>query len=227
MRTFHRSISPAFTLIELLVVIAIIAILAGMILPAISLAKGRTQTIKCLNQLKQMGIATAMYTDEQNDRLPGSQHNLPSWLYSLAKYNGTNIYLCPLDGNSGVNVPRPYSYAVNDFLTPHPAGAPQLNFSKASSVPDDTATLWMGEMQGDILGQDHFHFADFRNSPEPTNPAGGYSTNGFRGQVEDTRHSGAANYLFLDGHVNTIKPAAIPFLLTNIGSKFILPSGRR
>src|SRR6185437_16196027 len=63
----------AFTLIELLMVIAIIGVLAALLFPAFSRAKFKSRNVICLNQLRQLGIATRLYTDENNNLLPSAE----------------------------------------------------------------------------------------------------------------------------------------------------------
>ena len=125
----------AFTLVELLIVISIIAILAALMLPALSKAKAKAQSIQCINNLRQLTIASAAYSADVSQQLPffytwlrvtdNGANNTDLTTGVLYPYlNSRNVYLCPTDvpaksGPVGAGVidnlarARDYSYGIN------------------------------------------------------------------------------------------------------------------
>ena len=113
----------AFTLIELLVVIAIIAILAAMLLPALSAAKQKAWTTSCNSNLRQVGLGLRMFADDNNEFYPESGTSilwgqpdpngsgLHGWMEQIISYtSNTNVYHCPGNVQLPATNQSPFNY---------------------------------------------------------------------------------------------------------------------
>lgn len=204
----------AFTLIELLVVIALIALLAALLLPALGRAKEKAHATACLSGVRQIGMGSRLYADDNDDLLPRSAHQGASWVQTLQPLlSGTNLWRCPRDAN----LTRAYSYALNDFLLPPPAGVGGADYSKTTRIPSPADTFWLGECADRYVFNDHFHFTEAND--------GSYAPASFAAQVAVQRHLSSSTYVFADGHAQLLTWSLVQRQLTSSGSRLVNPEG--
>lgn len=197
----HKSLKRnKFTLIELLVVVAIIAILAGMLLPALSVAKGKAHDINCKNNLKQLGTFFMLYVDDYNDFLPYSGSTLVAKSYCnnanlLPQYVGynygygydkTSLYRCPLQYWDTTSTYRAIGYGYNYY--------PLIfqNVGRVGRYRNPSLTILLIEKGWDT--------DTTTKSPWYAEVASG--TINVLGYTLGRRHNKSGNIVYIDGHVS-------------------------
>jgi prepilin-type N-terminal cleavage/methylation domain-containing protein/prepilin-type processing-associated H-X9-DG protein len=234
-----------FTLIELLVVIAIIAILASLLLPALSRAKMSAQGAACSNNIRQLSLAWLIYADDFNQLLVNNSstadtrtyrqswvNNIEDWGTSventnpayvlsgkLASYvnNNLGVYKCPTDRTVAQNGPRLRSISMNSLV-----GDPLINPNRFN--PNLVQFLKMTQFPGPAN-----FYVFIEEHPDTIND--GYFMNRWDviqwGNLPASWHNSAANISWADGHVerhrwipNTVRPP----VQGGVGSSGFAPS---
>ena len=203
----------AFTLVELLVVIAIIAVLIGLLLPAVQAARASARRTQCAHRMRQIGIGIHLFADNNGGLFPWTKHqgSDSSWIQTLKPFTEDvdAIRICPDDPQKETWLAGDRlgtSYVINEYVARPDVDGSVNNLHKLKQLSKSLILFEGSAQRTEDDHTDHAHCSQFY---WPIRVATNTVWYGILQDISVARHMQSANYLYADGHVVTLTETTI------------------
>ena len=198
------------TLVEMLIVIGIVGALAALLLAGLGAAREAARRMTCQSNMRQLGLGIYQYANANTGHFPWTYHAGAdqSWVDTLGPYeaNVDAMRLCPNDPLGFQRVDQPVkgtSYVINEYVAYQTPGA----VLRLDHIKEATKLIILFEGSDSRLAtDDHVHTSQWY---VPGDIAHGRAWNNMIAEINPQRHADSSNYLFADGHVESISLATI------------------
>jgi prepilin-type N-terminal cleavage/methylation domain-containing protein/prepilin-type processing-associated H-X9-DG protein len=196
----------AFTLVELLVVVSIIAVLIGLLLPAVQASRAAARRTQCASNLRQVGLAMGQFCDAHRGQFPDTSHNQSgdveqSWIYTVAPFMESvdAIRICPDDRKAADRLDQKLtSYVMNAYLTDEPRSFAVTNHNKLRESSKTLVAFEIADQKAPIIENDHVHNHAWFTS---LTVARKQVLQKIEADAAIERHAGSSHFLYADWHI--------------------------